>query len=218
MMRAGRIDQFDSIRKGRGVIVPGKSFNGAKRASCGLIRPWCGGIVLFLGLITSSFALGPAWVEQGFSPSEDGNPVIPLQNDPVVGAVSAVLPHPTDPLTLYVAGVGGGIWKTINGGTTWTPQTDGQSSLAINWLAFDPTDATFNTVVAGVGRNSSFVLDREGGQLTGILRTTNGGTAWTSLGFNELRDRNIFGVEARGNTVLVAAWNHPRTGGTGAGL
>ena len=44
----------------------------------------------------------------------------------------------------------------------------------------DPTDPTGQTLVAGIGRRSSF--GGTGGAQVGLLRTTNGGAAWTRLG------------------------------------
>ncbi len=209
MMRVGYFDHFTNLGNGCEVSRL-ESIHHAKQ----FVSRLKVGVFLFIALTMHGFAAGPAWVAQGPSPSQNGNPTIPLQTDPVVGAIGAVLTHPTDPNTIYVAGVNGGIWKTTNGGTTWTPQTDKTSSLSITSLEFDPTDATFNTVIASVGRNSSF---DDGGALTGVLRTTNGGTTWTELGANDLRGRNLFSAQARGTTILTAAktgWG----GGTGAGL
>ena len=55
------------------------------------------------------------------------------------------------PNTLFVGTPAGGIWKTTNGGTTWTPLTDKQASLSIASLALIPTDSSHNTLIAGTG-------------------------------------------------------------------
>jgi photosystem II stability/assembly factor-like uncharacterized protein len=81
--------------------------------------------------------------------------------------------------------------------------TDNFPSLSIGALEFDPTDPTHRTLVAGIGRFSSF--GRSGGPLTGILRTTNGGDNWTQISHPLLANQNISGIAARGATLLASA-------------
>jgi hypothetical protein len=62
---------------------------------------------------------------------------MPAQGNPVYGAANAVLQSPVDPNTYWVATVSGGIWKTSDGGTTWTPTTDHQATLQIGAITVD---------------------------------------------------------------------------------
>src|SRR5439155_15150405 len=119
---------------------------------------------------TSPLVASASWTPAGPAPIFDGQ-AEGIPNNPVAGAVRAIAPHPTDPNTVYVAAVNGGIWKTTNAtaaSPTWTPLTDQQGSLSMGALKFDPTDATNNTLVAGVGTFSSDGF--EGGSYTGLMK------------------------------------------------
>lgn len=123
---------------------------------------------------------------------------------PVAGAVHVVRPHPTNPAILYVGAVNGGVWRSNNATAadpSWTRLTDGQQSLSIGALDIDPTDGTVNSLVAGIGRFSSYA--GAGGARIGLLRTTNGGASWTALD-SSMAGRNISGVAARGNVIVAS--------------
>lgn len=151
----------------------------------------------------------PVWEAQGPGPILNGQVEgILQQQNPVAGAIHAVVAHPTDANSLFIGAVNGGIWRTNNAQSSqpkWEPLTDFQSSLSIASLEFDPTAVDPNnpnkplTLVAGTGRVSSFF--REGGDLTGLLYSTNSGTSWTPLGATDLAGVNIAAAAARGNVI-----------------
>ena len=67
---------------------------------------------------------GTAWTPLGPSPiSEGGN------NDN--GLVSSIAVHPFNRNILYIGTVGGGVWRSADGGITWTPIFDRQVALGI---------------------------------------------------------------------------------------
>jgi photosystem II stability/assembly factor-like uncharacterized protein len=174
-------------------------------------RPWVPPAALAVALAAlAGFAADPAgppplvWQPAGPRPNTRGQ-VENIDDREVEGAIRAVAPHPTEVKVLYVGAVNGGIWKTTNAldpRPVWQPQTDGQASLSIGALAFDPTDPENKTLVAGVGRFSS--LGFEGGALSGILRTTDAGAHWVPLGKRDLAGLNIAAVAPRGAVIVVA--------------
>jgi photosystem II stability/assembly factor-like uncharacterized protein len=155
--------------------------------------------------ITVNVVVGGTWTAQGPGPTVNGQVENVTPNFEVVGAIHTVAAHPTDGNILYVGGVNSGIWRTGNAAAaspSWTPLTDNFPSLSIGALEFDPTDATRRTLVAGIGRFSSF--GRSGGPLTGLLRTTDGGDSWTQISHPIVANQNISGVAARGSTLLAS--------------
>jgi uncharacterized repeat protein (TIGR01451 family) len=98
---------------------------------------------------------------------------------PTSGRVSAMAADTTDTTgnTVYLGGAEGGIWKTTNGGTSWTPLTDAQSSLATGAIAIDPNNHL--NVYVGTGEEN-FSLDSYFGG--GLLMSPDGGTTWKQLG------------------------------------
>jgi hypothetical protein len=102
----------------------------------------------------------------------------------VSGRVTALAADPSDTTgqTVYLGGAAGGVWKTTNGGTSWTALTDTQPSLAVGSIAIDPNSCSpgpCTTIYVGTGEEN-FNQDAYFG--AGILKSTNGGTSWTQLG------------------------------------
>ncbi|MBC7896034.1 MAG: hypothetical protein H7066_11525, partial [Cytophagaceae bacterium] len=86
------------------------------------------------------------------------------------GRVNTIAFHPTDSRTI-VLGSQGGVWRTPNGGTTWSPLTDLQCSSSIGSVVIDPVNP--NIIYAGTGDARSFV---QAG--CGVIRSTDGGNTW----------------------------------------
>lgn len=98
------------------------------------------------------------------------------------GRLRTILPHPTDPNTVYVLSAGGGVWKTTNFTQpypTWVPKTDNIFTTSGGALAFgrDP-----NTLYLGLGDPFDGVPTAGGV----MLRSTNGGDTWTPAPFINL--------------------------------
>jgi photosystem II stability/assembly factor-like uncharacterized protein len=141
------------------------------------------------------------WVPIGPAPIVDE-----LMGDVVkvnaAGRMTAVIVHPTNPNIVYAAAAQGGVWKTTNGGDSWTGLTDGQASLAMGTLAFDPSNP--ETIYAGTGEPHG--SDSYYG--AGILRSTDGGATWTLLGestFSGLGIADIVVDRTNPTTMYVAA-------------
>jgi hypothetical protein len=163
---------------------------------------------------------GGTWSAQGPAPNTNGQVQNLTPNNEVSGAIHAVVAHPTDPNILYVGAVNGGVWRTSNAtaaSPTWTPLTDFDQSLSTGALEMDPSNSQI--LLAGIGRFSSFGGDPPfqlaGGDLSGLLRTTDGGTTWTPITDPLLVGEHVSAVASRGNILLAGANDFFGGGGTG---
>ncbi len=98
------------------------------------------------------------------------------------GRIHDVEALPDDPATIYVASASGGLWKTTNQGTTWTPIFDHQSVSTFGDLAIAPSDP--DVVWAGTGEQQNRQSTSWG---DGVYRSIDGGRTWTHLGLEETR-------------------------------
>ena len=74
---------------------------------------------------------------------------------PVNGRVTAVVVDPTNSNKVYVGAAQGGVWRSTNGGTTWTAIFDSAQSLAIGALALAPSNPSILYVGTGEPNNSA---------------------------------------------------------------
>ncbi len=93
------------------------------------------------------------------------------------GRVVGLAVHPQKPNTYYVAVACGGVWKTVNNGTTWTPVFDEQGSYSIGTVTLDPSNP--ETVWVGSGENNS---QRSVAYGDGVYKSTDGGNTWANVG------------------------------------
>ncbi|MCU1268139.1 MAG: hypothetical protein JWM21_4457 [Acidobacteria bacterium] len=93
---------------------------------------------------------GSSWTPIGPAPIPLGQ-TTGVQN-PVSGRVLSIAVHPSNPNIVYVGTAQGGLYRTIDGGTTWTAIMDTAQSLAIGAIAIDPVTPT--TLFVGTGEGN----------------------------------------------------------------
>lgn len=96
----------------------------------------------------------------------------------VSGRVRGLDVHPTDPNIVYIGAAAGGIWKTTNGGNTWTDISGGLNRLTFGAIAIDPNNP--NTIYAGTGESMWFFNDIIFGG-DGLYKSNDGGNTWTHI-------------------------------------
>jgi photosystem II stability/assembly factor-like uncharacterized protein len=120
------------------------------------------------------------------------------------GRVLAVTGVPGSPFTYYFGGVAGGVWRTTDGGMSWTPISDQGVISSIGAIAVAESDP--NVLYAGTGEacirgNISYG--------DGVYKSTDGGKTWNHSGLNNTRHIARVLVDPRNpDLVYVAALGH----------
>jgi photosystem II stability/assembly factor-like uncharacterized protein len=130
-----------------------------------LIGAMVGFVALSVTVPASSAADKPA-SELGKLEFRDVGPMIPGRATRVAGVAG-------DPLTYYVAFAQGGLWKSGNGGRTWKPVFDDQSTNSIGSFAIAPSDS--NVIYVGSGEANIRGNVAWG---TGIFKSDDAGASW----------------------------------------
>ena len=120
------------------------------------------------------------------------------------GRIADVAIHPKDQSIWYIAVGSGGVWKTINAGTTWTPLTDDQPSYSMGCVTVDPNSP--ETIWVGTGEN---VSGRHVGFGDGIYKSLNGGKTWANMGLGASEHIGKILVDPRNSSVVYVAAEGP---------
>jgi MBG domain (YGX type)/Bacterial Ig-like domain (group 3)/Carboxypeptidase regulatory-like domain len=171
---AGKIDKEEYLRlreehvnKLRG-IVPGRPFDPSWRGKAiqemnqqegrpentnsfnsNSSKSATGNLVEWFGPNTPSS--GTVWSSIGPSPLPNGQ-TFNTNNIPVSGRISAIAIHPTNSSIAYVGAAQGGVYRTLDGGATWTPIFDNAQTLAIGSIAIAPSQPS--TIYVGTGEEN----------------------------------------------------------------
>ena len=160
---------------------------------------------------------GPASAQPGQVPSPSVQP-INQSADPILkafkwrsigpanmgGRIDDIEVVEGDTFTQYVGFATGGLWKTVNNGTTWTPIFDTYAVSSIGDIAIAKSDP--NLIWVGTGeannRQSSSFGD-------GIYKSTDGGKTFTHMGLKDSQSIARVVVHPRNpNIVYVAVMGH----------
>jgi len=107
------------------------------------------------------------------------------------GRMRSIVIHPTDPNKMWIGSVGGGIWKTTNAGTLWSPVNDFMANLAVSTMVIDPTNP--NIMYAGTGEylfgsNENPITGLQGARGDGVFKSIDGGVTWNQLAQTKVTD------------------------------
>ncbi len=198
-------------------------FRGAVRSNNGWLRPLQ--ITLLLALLGSFGlpAIAKQKAEKAVKNAEAPKPETSLNADTLAGlslrgigpAINSgrVIDFAVTPgkrHRFFVATAGGGVWKTDNAGTTWTPVFDGEGSFSIGCVTLDPNNP--NIVWVGTGENNS---QRSVAFGDGVYKSLDGGQTWANMGLGESEHIGRIVVDPRDSNIVYVAAQGPlwRSGG-----
>ncbi len=115
--------------------------------------------------------------------------------NPGVGRITALAVEETNPMHIIAGANTGGVWRSIDGGATWTVLTDELSNLVVYALAIDPTDST--TYFWGSSSGTIF-KSTDSGATWNVLADTGGGNVNKILIDPSNTDKMYCSVESGG--------------------
>ncbi|MEJ2184407.1 MAG: glycosyl hydrolase [Gemmatimonadota bacterium] len=122
------------------------------------------------------------------------------------GRSQAIAGSPSRPDEYYFGAVGGGVWKTTDGGETWRPVTDGQlNSSSVGAVAVSRSNP--DVVYVGMGETELRGNIMQG---DGVYKSTDGGKTWKHVGLTNTQAIARIRVSPTDpDLVYVAALGHP---------
>ncbi|MEZ4722232.1 MAG: glycosyl hydrolase [Flavobacteriales bacterium] len=120
----------------------------------------------------------------------------------VSGRIIDIAVNPNNHEEFYVAAASGGVWKTSNHGTTFSPIFDGQGSYSIGCITIDPNNS--HTVWVGSGENNN---QRSVAYGDGVYRSLDDGKSWKNMGLkNSEHISKVIVKPGNSNEIYVAAY------------
>jgi photosystem II stability/assembly factor-like uncharacterized protein len=123
----------------------------------------------------------------------------------VSGRIRGIAVHPTDPNTVYIAVSSGGIWKTTDGGQSWSDIASDLPSLSYGAIAIDPNNP--NIVYAGGGEIEYGIGWPWYFDGSGVYKSTNGGSSWIQItnGVGTITSFGDIEVSPHNSNIVFAA-------------
>jgi len=127
------------------------------------------------------------------------------------GRINAIAVAPNNAQLVLIGAATGGIWRSTNGGTSFTSVSDNHVDLAVGSIAFSPSNPSI--VYAGMG-DKAHEFNYFG---TGVLKSTDGGQTWAQINNNTLPAQgkiNKIQVDPANSNRVYIAQHSVRQGNT----
>lgn len=123
------------------------------------------------------------------------------------GRIGDIAVNPANTSEWYIAVASGGVWKTVNAGTTFEPIFDGEGSYSIGCVTIDPNNPF--VIWVGTGENNS---QRSVSYGDGVYRSDDGGKSWKNMGLKKSEHIGKIIVDPRNSHVVYVAAQGPLWG------
>ncbi len=129
------------------------------------------------------------------------------------GRIESIAAPRGDLGTIYVGVGAGGVWKSVNGGLTWKPIFNHESTFTIGDFAVSQSDP--NILWVGTGEAH---LSRTSYAGNGVFKSTDGGATWTNLGLHESAHIGSVAIDPKNPDVVYFAAMGRKNGGGERGI
>ena len=123
------------------------------------------------------------------------------------GRVIGFAVDPKNPAKYFVGVASGGVWKTVNAGTTWTPVFDNEASYSIGAIVLDPKNPL--VVWVGTGENNS---QRSVSYGNGVYKSEDGGRTWRNVGLRTSEHIGRIAIDPKDSDIVYVAAQGPLWG------
>ena len=122
----------------------------------------------------------------------------------ISGRITDIAVNPRDKSMWYIGTASGGLWKTENAGTTWTPIFDDEPVYSIGVVTLDPKNP--NVVWVGTGEYNA---QRSVAYGDGVYKSDDGGRTWTNVGLKNSEHIGRILIDPRNSDVVYVAAQGP---------
>lgn len=123
------------------------------------------------------------------------------------GRVIGFAVDPKNPAKYFVGVASGGVWKTVNAGTTWTPVFDNEASYSIGAIELDQKNPL--VVWVGTGENNS---QRSVSYGNGLYKSEDGGRTWRNVGLRTSEHIGRIAIDPKDSNIVYVASQGPLWG------
>jgi len=116
------------------------------------------------------------------------------------GRISSIAVHPDNKQTWYIGVASGGVWRTTNAGTTFTPVFQNEGSYSVGTVVIDRKNPSTIWVGSGEANNQRSV-----GYGDGVYRSDDAGRTWRNLGLKDSQHIGRIVIDPRDNKVVYVA-------------
>ncbi len=120
------------------------------------------------------------------------------------GRIADIAMHPENENVWYVGVGSGGVWKTVNSGTTWTPIFDQQNVYSIGSVTIDPNNP--ERIWVGTGEN---IGGRHASYGDGLYLSEDGGKSWKNMGLKDSERISTVVIHPKDSNTLWVAVQGP---------
>lgn len=116
------------------------------------------------------------------------------------GRIVDIEVHPAQPWTIFAASASGGLWKSVNNGTTWKPVFDDKKTVSIGDVAIAPSDP--KVMWLGTGEHNN---QRSAHYGDGVYKSTDGGETWQNMGLPNSNRIGRIAIDPKNPDVVYVA-------------